>query len=249
MVVSLSFLTFACASTGSETGVVNAKSKASVYRQTGNHAKLAELYKAQLAEQDSPSLREQLAETYLQLNDADNALFYIAPVIASDHPSCQAFYIQAQALVEQGELAKAQNSAQTALNMCAGFAESENLLGIIYATQYDYPKARESFDAARRHFYASDKVNNNLAVVDIAEGKYRSAIHRLLPLYTNNQADEQVIANLVLSMAKEGQYQFVYQVLEANHTDGEIEQIYQVLRRYQPLSQPVPVQFKGAEHG
>ncbi len=246
IVVALSLFTFACALT--PTSEISTESKERVYQQTANYVQLVKLYKTQLASNGDMMTRVKLAETYLALKDPDNALFYITPAVLSEPFSCRAYLIQAKSLHLQGELEQAEQAVLIGLAQCPKSADMENLLGIVYASQYKYQQARDSFDAARIHYYDGDIISNNLAVLDIAEGDYRSAIHRLLPIYRNGKADDKIMANLVLSMAKEGQYQFVHQVLEANHTKSEITQIYKVLRQYEPLTRIGNDSFKATNN-
>lgn len=105
------------------------------------------------------------------------------------------------------------------------------MLGVIYAANGDLGQARDFFNLARAHFYSDIKIKNNLAVLDIIEQDYSSAIERLLPIYTNDEADDQVVANLTLAMAKSDNLELMKQVLKPKFTDKEIQQRYLSLRK------------------
>ncbi|WP_063345592.1 tetratricopeptide repeat protein [Vibrio jasicida] len=210
-------------------------SKEAIYQKTNNHTQLVTLYKQQLQQSDDAEVREKLAQSYLALGDAESALFYIKPLTNKSATSVDTLLIQAQAYGELAQYPAAISSAKAALALEETNAEAENLLGTYYGYNYQYDLARRYFERSREHFFDGVTVNNNLAVLDIAEGQYKQAIQRLLPLYKNGQADQQVMANLTLSMAKEGQYEFVKQVLSEKYSNHQIDNIYRALRGYDPL--------------
>lgn len=210
-------------------------SKIDIYQQTHNYVALVDLYKTQLKEDDTSDLREDLAENLLKLEDPENALFYLKPNI-KEEPSGRTLFLQASALGDLGQYQEAISTALKALNEDPENAKTENLLGILYGHEYQYEKARRYFNKAKLHFYDSNTIANNLAVLDIAEGKYKQAARRLLPIYRTGQADEQIIANLVLSMAKEGNREFVDSVLSGSYNKQEVEHIYQSLQKVDGFS-------------
>ncbi|WED22303.1 secretion protein [Vibrio sp. JC009] len=232
MLALLTLSVAACSSTPDKQ--MDDGAKESVYQQTGNYTELAEFYQQQLEQKETIETRLKLVHTYIQLEDSESALFYLEPVFEQDQRNCQAYDYKAQAIALTGEYIEAEEPALKALELCPDRAETENLLGIIYAGQYNYAKARKSFTAARRHFYNSAAVNNNLAVLDIAEGKYQAAMERLLPIYKRKPKDKMVKSNLILAAAKQRQYSLLYQILESDYSDAEIEGIYRTLREYQP---------------
>ncbi|WP_060983451.1 tetratricopeptide repeat protein [Vibrio splendidus] len=212
------------------------ESKEAIYQQTHNHAQLVALYKEQLKREDNAVIRQKLAQSYLILADAESALFYIKPVIESKKASVEAYQIQAQAYGDMGQYPAAIAAAKLALELDPSNSRTENLLGTYYGYSYQTTLARRYFERARDHFYDGVSVNNNLAVLDIAEGDYLAAAKRLMPLYKSHQADDMVMANLTLSMAKQGHYAFVQQVLSDTYSQHQIEKIYRSLQKFEPMS-------------
>ncbi|TFH90896.1 tetratricopeptide repeat protein [Vibrio ouci] len=232
--MGLTFALVACSST--QSNWQQDESKETIYKQTNNHVQLTELYKKQLQKKDTVELREKLSTSYLAMGDAESALFYIAPVTKEKNASVESLLLQSRAYSELGQYPAAINSAKRVLEKSPENAAAENLLGTFYGYSYQYELARGYFERAREHFYDSATVNNNLAVLDIAQENYQSAAQRLLPLYKRGQADEQMIANLTLSMAKLGHYSFVESVLSDRFSQHQIEQIYKAIRNHSVYS-------------
>lgn len=229
----LLILLFGCAS---QPAFNDFQSKEKLLLQTGNYKKLVPLYKNKLAEHDAHAIRLKLAEAYLKSGDPESALFTVAPLIRSKNKNVQAFIIQAHSQHELGDLERALRSAKIANNMEKNNPEVENLLGVIYAANSDYIKARRYFNLSRDHLYDDIKVKNNLAVLDIIEGQYKKAVQRLLPIYLNANADPQVKANLLLAMAKLGNYDYVQTLLAGKYSEREIADRYDALKNIAPLS-------------
>ncbi|MGF1698371.1 secretion protein [Vibrio lamellibrachiae] len=234
LICSLPLWLMACSSTS--TNWQQEESKEAIYQQTHNNAQLVELYKTQLQREDSLAIREKLAQSYLQLGDAESALFYIKPVVDGKKTSASALLILSQAYGDMGKYPAAISAASRALKIEPINSHAENMLGTYYGYNYQFELARRYFERARAHFYDGVTVNNNLAVLDIADGDYLAAAKRLMPLYKNHQADEQVMANLTLSMAKQGHYLFVQQVLSDHYSQHQIEKIYRSLQKFEPMS-------------
>ncbi|OIQ25100.1 secretion protein [uncultured Vibrio sp.] len=213
------------------------ESKEAIYQKTNNYVQLTQLYKSQLQQHDSHSVREKLSQAYLSMGDAESALFYISPVTEQSHPSVSSLLLQAQAFSELGQYSAAIGRAKQALEQSPKHAQAENLLGTLYGYSYQFDLSRRYFERARAHFYDSVSVNNNLAVLDIAQENYQAAMERLLPLYQRGQMNQQMMANLTLSMAKLGHYRFVENVLSERYSKHQIEKIYQALRHHTPYSQ------------
>ncbi|OCH20362.1 hypothetical protein [Aliivibrio logei] len=211
------------------------KSKIDIYEQTNNYVALSDLYKAELKKDDSEETREALAAVLIKLEDPSSALFYLTPNIESG--ACYlTYFLQASALGDLGKYPQAISAGLLSLDDNPDNAEAENLLGILYGHEYQYGKSRRYFEKAQLHFYDSNTIANNLAVLDIAEGNYKQAAQRLLPVYRSGQANKQVMANLILSMAKEQNIEFIEAVLSDKHTKKEIERIYQSLQSFNALT-------------
>ncbi|CAH0540330.1 tetratricopeptide repeat protein [Vibrio marisflavi] len=218
-----------CATT-SQSSYNNESTRELVMKNSGNFQDLITHYKEQLKQNDTRDTREKLATAYLDYGDPESALFTISQ-LNQGSPQVSSLLIQAYAEFELGDLPSSKDSAEQAYALDKQNAEIENLLGVIYAANGDLGQARDFFNLARAHFYSDIKIKNNLAVLDIIEQDYSSAIERLLPIYTNDEADDQVVANLTLAMAKSDNLELMKQVLKPKFTDKEIQQRYLSLRK------------------
>ncbi|MFM2589808.1 tetratricopeptide repeat protein [Vibrio sp. TBV020] len=235
-IITISFTLFLAACSSTQSSWQQDESKETIYQQTDNYVQLTELYKKQLKANDTNEVREKLSNSYLAMGDAESALFYIAPVAQKHSASVASLLLQAKAYSELGQYPAAINSAKRVLEQAPEHAEAENLLGTLYGYSYQFELARGYFERAREHFYDAAVVKNNLAVLDIAQEQYKLAAQRLLPLYKRGQANEQMMANLTLSMAKLGHYEFVHSVLSDRYSKHQIQQIYRSLRNHRPYS-------------
>jgi tight adherence protein D len=203
--------------------------KESLLLQTNNHAKLIDLYKTEIRVADSSELRIKLADTYLQSGDPESALFTLSTLSDAQKTSLPVLLIEAHALYEQGNIQQALWQAQSALELSKNHAELENLIGMIYAANRQFFQARHYFTLAREHLYDDITVKNNLAVIDILEKDYQTAIHRLLPLYLKGEADDQTESNLVLALVRKGDYTYANTILSSKYNSEEIAKMFNYL--------------------
>ena len=204
--------------------------KETILVNTKNHAELIVFYKNQLKQKENQQVREKLAQVYLDSSDPESALFTIAS-LNNDSRSIHSFLIEANAQLESGMVEDALETANKTYLLDDNNAEIENLLGVIYAAKRDLPQARHYFNLARKHLYSDMKIKNNLAVLDILEGKYDKANARLLHLYLNDKNDALVQSNLMLAMAKSGDLDFMEKVLSPKYTKRQISDRYIALRK------------------
>ena len=229
----------------------NFQSKEKLLLQTGNYKKLVPLYKNRLAENGADAIRLKLAEAYLKSGDPESAIFISSPLLAAKKTDNMPLYLlQAYSYYELDEIDKALRSAEIAKLIEKNNPRIENLLGMIYAASENYAKARFYFNQARGHLYDDIKIKNNLAVLDMIEGKYQNAIQLLLPIYSSDNADPQVKANLLLAMAKTDAYENVQSILANEYSPKEISEMYQALKNIVPLTTnnellPAPYSYQG----
>ncbi|MBV1843127.1 hypothetical protein [Photobacterium ganghwense] len=202
---------------------------------TKNYPELISFYKSQLREKNTRDVREKLSQTYLDYGDAESALFTIEQ-LNDKSPTINSLLIQANSEFEQGYIIAALATTKRAYELEDDNAEVENLLGVIYASEGDITQARHYFNLARKHLYDDIKIKNNLAVLDIVEGQYEVAIKRLLPVYMNEKLDDQVQANLMMAMAKAGDFDLMKRVLALKFNEREITERYLALKGAEPLS-------------
>ncbi|NAW70018.1 hypothetical protein CAG57_02770 [Vibrio sp. V30_P3S12P165] len=201
-----------------------------IYTKTSNYSALIELYKRQLKQGEESETRLKLAEVYLNYQDAESALFTLAPLINHKSNTGQVFYLQGLALFRLGKIEEAKHSLHLARDKSPMDAKVINLLAIIYAQQGDLVQSRALFTQARELMFDDITIKNNLALIDMLEGDYDSAAARLLPIYMNEQADEQVKANLAIIMAKKGSLNHLLVFYADQYSQDEIVKLYQSLR-------------------
>jgi tight adherence protein D len=147
-------------------------------------------------------------------------------------------FLKARVAYLNNKLVLAHQYAQTALSLSSSYPEAENLMGLIQAERGELSSAREHFISARRHYYDDAIIKNNLAVIDLIEEDYQSAVQRLQPLYLKAGGDKQITSNLLIAYAKLGEYQAVREILkEQDYKEEQIRRIFLVLRGMGKVSQ------------
>ncbi len=218
---------------------VSAESKETVLRSTGNREQLITFYKQQLQKESSTAMRIKLILIYLEAGDMESAEFHLKEVDSDEQYASEIVFLRARVAYLSGDYKQAYQYAQTALSLSSSYPEAENLMGLIQAERGKLQSAREHFLNARRHYYDDTIIKNNLAVIDLIEENYQSVISRLQPLYLRDEADEKVMANLVIAYARLGQYQAVKQILKKqSYNDEQIQSIYLTLKHMHYQSDP-----------
>tara|TARA_Y100001960_G_C14779039_1_gene885287 strand:+ start:1586 stop:2347 length:762 start_codon:yes stop_codon:yes gene_type:complete len=230
-----------CVSTTTPDSTLN---KESLLLQAQNYSELVGFYKSELSKNDTPETRIKLARSYLKIKDADSALFTLQPLVSQKIVSAEALSVNASALYELGEFKQGLNDIERAKELDPGNAEILNLSGLLYSANGDYNKARMMFNLARSNFYDDITIKNNLAVLDIIEGHYLDAVQRLMPIYTNEQADAQVQANLMLALAKLGNFEYLRTMLGPEVSEEDAFNHFAALRNSEPSSQVNPELLK-----
>ncbi|SHO56529.1 tetratricopeptide repeat protein [Vibrio quintilis] len=227
-----------------------------------NYKALIDFYQSRLRQGDSAVYREKLAKTYLDSHDPESALFTLRPLFGQeqaaqqndphydfgrpfDNISAPARLIAGSACLDLGRTDRAKKLLMSVLHEAVDDAqpppergETANLLGIIYAREGNYTQARQMFVLARRYFYDDVAVKNNLALVDMLEGKDEQALQRLMTITESEQNDPQLRANLLLAMAKNGRLDYLRTHLRPSLTDSQIRMIYQALLQAEVAHRP-----------
>lgn len=220
-----------------EADQVSVESKEQLLRSTGNRDQLITFYKQQLKTSESTEMRIKLIEAYLESGDIESANFHLGEVESDEKHTAKIVFLRARVAYLSGEYKPAYQYAQTALSLSTSYPEAENLMGLIQAERGELGSAREHFLNARRHYYDDTVIKNNLAVIDLIEEDYQSAVSRLQPLYLKEEADERVVANLVIAYAKLGNYNAVKQMLKKlNYKDEQIQHAFLSLRTMSHVS-------------
>jgi len=196
-----------------------------------NTKSLIDFYKNELVKKESEALKIKLVEAYIEDDDAESAAFHLSMIDVNDSNAADMAFLKAKLNLAQGNIMVAYIQNQTALSQKEAFPEAENLMGLIMAEKGDLAKAREYFLLSKQHYYDDVIINNNLAVIDLIEGKFDAVSERLMPIYYQGNADRRIKSNLVLALAKQGQYKPVETILkEQGYKPEQIQMIFISLR-------------------
>ncbi|NRB42224.1 MAG: tetratricopeptide repeat protein [Pseudomonadales bacterium] len=222
-----------CGSTGTDKkqDYLQPESMEKLFIETQNYSQLINLYKSELLKKDSVEMRLKLIDSYLQLGDADSALFYLATVSKDEKNRSSYYFMTAQAEYQRGNFSVAEQALSRVLDIDADNSEAINLRGILLVELGETAQARENFNRARLYFIDDIVIKNNLAVLDMLEGDYQRAVNRLAPIYQKGQADEQVEANLVIAYARLEEFEQVKRLLISKMSVQEIMRVYQNLKK------------------
>lgn len=220
-----------------------------------NYVGLIELYKSRM-QQGKPAEQEQarlnLAEVYLQTDDPESALFTIEPLFtinplnakpSDNNTTVTSWLLKSRALFALGDLEQAMVTAKQAHSAANATSPAHSLsprimnhIGLIHVAYGEFGEARTAFNKARHAMLDDLTVKNNLAMLDILEHDYKSAIGRLMPLYTTGQADEQIKANLTIALARAGHYQDFKALIAQGQPESETATLFMTLSKVPILS-------------
>jgi tight adherence protein D len=215
---------------------------------SGNSQELIKLYKKELLAKDTPETRVKLVSSYINTKDYESAIFYLQPLIGSDKPNAEAYFLYGKAKFGLNEQSQAQLALQKAIRLNPNHGEALNLYGVISAYNGDYVQARNYFVQARQRMIDDVTVKNNLAMVDLIEGKYEAAVDKLTPLLAQGNSSPKVRSNLAFAYAKLGQFtQFSQLLADAKYTSADIKQIYRELTNVELIAFEGPPDFLAGE--
>ncbi len=204
--------------------------------QTDNHSKLIALYKEELAKSGETAIRMKLINQYLLAMDYESASFQLSNLSEYESKNHAALFYKAKVDFYEGKYHLAKNNCLASLIAKPEQSDVHNLLGLVYAQTNNTIEARKQFNLARLYYHDDIITKNNLAMIDMIEGDYESAVERLMPLYANEQADKQVVANLAMAHANLGQFEYVKMLLEDDYNPEQISMIYHGLRTMTPVA-------------
>ncbi len=167
-----------------------------------NYPGLIEYYTRRLRAGEDPQTRIKMATTYMDIGSYDSALYYLKPLeqqyTAIYYP--EVMLRQGEALMLMGEYDRAFKLLIRAAIYPKQAPEAYNLLGLTQANLKNYQQARLMFEKARELHFDEFKVINNLAFLDILEGRSHDAVSRLYPLYRHDLANQNTLSNLVMAL-------------------------------------------------
>ena len=113
-------------------------------------------------------------------------------------------FLEAERLFAQGRSAEAESKTREQLKFNPASVEGYNLLGVIYSSAKEYPKALDAFQHALRIDPSSTKVHNNLGNLFASEGKSELAEQEFRKVLRLAPADRDANYNLGLLLLAKG---------------------------------------------
>jgi len=204
-----------------------------VLESSGNDREIIELYKRELKQHESAQTRIKLVKRYLRIKDYDSAEFYLTPLLSVAEQDVR---MTSEVLLLSGKVAMGLEQWQIARNRLESVQQlnphdsgSANLLGILAARQGDLVEARQWFNQARKNMAEDRTIKNNLALIDVLEQDYASAMRRLEPLPDLRQLSDRTRVTLSLIYAKTDQRD-AFEILTADMGHSEQDALYRQLR-------------------
>ena len=236
--LTLLFATMILAGCASGGGNTTALSEEQFLELSANNTRLIELYKKRLKEEEDVGTRLKLAKAYLDTGDNESTLFTLSPLIQNDSGGSEAFYLQGVAQYNTGLLRQAENSLQIAISKDDDSSKAINMLGVVLAELGNLSGARSQFNKAREMMYDDLVIKNNLALLDMLEGKYQDAAVRLMPIYLKNpdKADAKLKANLAIILSKMGSFETLRRVYGDQYSDAQLFDIFNDLKASMPVT-------------
>lgn len=227
----------------------NQKASERILVASQNPAALIAHYKKQLTQNSTPCTRFLLAQAYFNKADYETALFHLNVVnklllspqfpLTTEQANCtndlhdfatKVTLQRAKSYYQLDQSEQALAIVKRMLTRPSVPGEALNLHGVLLSDKGEYKGARAAFNQARAQLYNDKIVNNNLAILDIADKNYQRAIAKLLPLFNSFPKDKRIKANLVLAMAKSQQFKPFKALLINEYNYEEVLDLYLYLK-------------------
>ncbi|MDN3612285.1 tetratricopeptide repeat protein [Vibrio ostreicida] len=114
-----------------------------------------------------------------------------------------------------------------------------NSLGVSYALNRQYGKARQSFQEALTVRPDSEEYKNNLALSWLLDGQPQHSIEILYPIYQRGEASRKLRLNLALSYAFMGRLDAARAIASQDLSKAELENNLEYYQRIASLEAPV----------
>jgi Flp pilus assembly protein TadD len=202
--------------------------------QAKNYKGLIDLYTSLLSKEliefeEKNVIRFKLANVYFNAGDAEAALFQLELLPEGSVKTKKRYLLQAKAQYKESNYEAAQISLDKAFLLDDKYAEGYNFQGVLFTEQGMLYDARKSFSIARQHEFDDVSVRNNLAMLDIIEGDFDSALKILLPILHSGQADDMIKANMILIYAKLNKFKEFRSMLGKKLSDEEVFERFQLM--------------------
>lgn len=177
-----------------------------------NYNGLITMYRSWLKKNDTPESRLKLSRYYYLAGDYKSSLYYLQPLNMSK--DMRVSILQAQNMIALGDYGPAIRVTDRMLQQGPNNAEAFNLRGVALALSGKPGEGKRAIERSRELFIADDVAINNLAMIEMIDGRYQEAVGLLLPQYLRGKKQMQILHNLVLSLVKVGDRRYARNIVE-----------------------------------
>ncbi|RWX55790.1 hypothetical protein EDI28_10680 [Photobacterium chitinilyticum] len=195
----------------------------------GRPGSAIDIYRQQLESRpDDVELLYLLGVAYNQTGEFDLALHFLDKAKAQDlavkqHVRGDILRELGRAKLALGDIRQAQRDLESAADLLPASAETMNSLGVSYALQKEYGKAREAFIVALAIEPGSLEYRNNLALGWILADQPQKGIDVLYPSYLRGSSTSKTRQNLALAFAMKGDIEAAKMIAKQDLTKPELE--------------------------
>lgn len=210
--------------------------KEKLYESTKNFSGLVGLYREQLRSSEDDNTRYKLSLAYYQKGDNSSSLLYLEPLLSKPMFVEKAKLLKIKNFISLTKYKEALSESDTLLdtssmNSLENKAELYNLRGIAFANLKQLSNAKDSFYKAREFFINDVVAINNLAMISIINGDYKSAIELLLPQYLNGIKNPRLVHNLVFALVKNKKLEYAEDIIKKENLSSSPKSLISSLEK------------------
>ncbi|OON42172.1 tight adherance operon protein [Izhakiella australiensis] len=197
-----------------------------------NYNGLITMYRSWLKENDTPESRLKLSRYYYLAGDYKSSLYYLQSLNMSK--DMRVSILQAQNMIALGDYGPAIRVTDRMLQQMPNNAEAYNLRGVALALSGKLEEGKRSIERSRELFIADDVAINNLAMIEMIDGRYQGAVGLLLPQYLRGKKQTQILHNLVLSLVKVGDRRYARNIVESENLSRDPDALIAAMSSISP---------------
>ncbi|WP_026957748.1 tetratricopeptide repeat protein [Aliagarivorans taiwanensis] len=179
--------------------------------QVGNYTAQIEHYRQALAQRPGDiKVKQKLATLFYLNGDNESADFFAEQVLEQSPVHGDMYFVRGQVAMNRQNYVYALRQFQKAIHCKQPYADTGYLfinVGIVNAMIGDYEKAIDYTNKARLLGYETRAVKNNLAVIAMSQGDYKTSLELLEPIMKQYPEDESIRVNAGVSMIALGYLQ------------------------------------------
>jgi tight adherence protein D len=192
-----------------------------------NYPGLINEYKNRLAlDSNDFNTMFKLANVYYLSGDIESSAFYVNYIVDNGSENSEVYYLLGKVLDDRGEIKKSIRALSRAESLGYTDPDLNVRLGIVLGKNHNFERAEKQFKEARIKGYDDFSIKNNLAVIYLAQNKYKEVIDILLPLYNIYNNNVTINANLSVALIKIGDYEQAYEVLKDSYSDEQLNILF-----------------------